>query len=163
MGRGNELFLVQGNSSEVSMALYCSLQKLSVTRVRLGVAILFWFVGAGPLSSHSQANETRSTWEKLKLQYETELKIKSDAITRLETRRKRDIGSENSNSLKEIAKDTGTLQSKAWEQATRIDGLEKTYATGLLLEALTEAFNTSTLKRQAFDIRIPVHVAKLAR
>ena len=63
--------------------------------------------------------------------------------------------------LAAIARDAGALQSKAWTLATKIDGREKTYSTGLLLESLTEAFNASTLKRQAFDMRIPAHIAQL--
>ena len=56
---------------------------------------------------------------------------------------------------------TGDLQNKTWEIASQIEEEQGTFAAGLLLSALTEMFNSSTQQRQAFDMRVPVHIGKL--
>ncbi|MGI9364360.1 MAG: hypothetical protein ACR2O8_04190 [Rhizobiaceae bacterium] len=63
--------------------------------------------------------------------------------------------------LSETVEESAQLQTKAWMLASQIENRENTYLSGALLQALTKAFNASIQQRQAFDMRVPVHIGKL--
>lgn len=105
-------------------------------------------IGSAWLIAGAQADNAGAGIQKL---LETYTKVRTSAVKNAQTR---------DDELR-IVQRTGALQNEIWAIASDIAKRTGDKLSVLLLTALTETFDDSVSQREAFDKRIPTHVARL--